>query len=195
MGTGLNNQSIPAAGVVNFPDPIQVYSIPLSADQLVQESFAEYMLHIGRVYSFSRYVTIPGNASSYMAFETGDVLAHLWAEYRNSQDIKWEALTGFSYNADGTVITPLNQRFDVRGNPLYTVAARARHSMTGIVDGSVAVERYIPSGGKGIGSSVDWFGSHWIFDKNTQYLFKYTNLTNQDCIFNLIVEFYELNLS
>lgn len=192
--TGLLNQAIPS-GVVNIADPLQVYSTPLSANQLVPLDFNHYMHHIGRFYGFSHYVTIGGTAVYYMAFETGADLVHLVAEYRVSQDFKWESMTGFTYTAGtGSVITPLNERFDVRGNPAYTCLSQARAAPTVTVPGTAAATRYLPSGGKGVGSAIPFFGVEWILNSNTNYLFRYTNLTNQDAIFNLLVNFYELNL-
>jgi len=191
---GLINQAQPA-GTVNLTEPVQVYNQPMSADQLVNLDFVHYLTHIGRIYGFSHYVTIAGSATYYMAFETGADLVHLVAEYRNSQDFKWESLTGFTYTpGTGTVIVPLNERFDVRGNPAYTCLSQGRFTPTVTVPGTAAATRYLPSGGKGIGSTVAFFGVEWILAANTQYLFRYTNLTNQDAIFNLLVNFYEMNL-
>jgi|PlaIllAssembly_1097288.scaffolds.fasta_scaffold01829_3 hypothetical protein len=191
---GLTQQAQPS-GTVNMIDPMQVFTQPLSGDQLVNLDFLHYLHHIGRFYGFSHYVSIAQSAQYYMAFETGADLVHLVAEYRVSQDFKWESMTGFTYTAgSGTVITPLNERFDVRGNPAYTCLSQARFAPTVTVPGTVAATRYLPSGGKGIGSTVGFFGVEWILDANTQYLFRYTNLTNQDAIFNLLVNFYELNL-
>lgn len=158
-------------------------------------SFEHAQIHSGKVYTYSMYIpTLSGSGTYYAALETGDNLVHLSACYRSNQDIRWESRTEFAYNDDGTLITPRNLRADTWGNSAYDTAVRCRHGMTVTDPGTVTMQRYIPSAGKHAGLTTSELGIEFIFNKNTNYLFSYTNLASQSAIFNLIVDFYEMNL-
>lgn len=171
------------------------FGAPLTSQMIINLRFEHYMVHAGRAFGLSYYVdSVPGLGAEYLMLETGSKLVHLAAEYRVSQDFKWELFFGPTSNPDGNLLEPKNFRFDLIGNPAYACESRFRQGMTGLVNGTLFSTRYLPSGGKGVGSQVTELAIETVFDRNSTYLVKYTNLTNQAARFNVLIDLYELDL-
>lgn len=175
----LNNLTPQTGRMVNEEDEIHNVVDDFGSLKVVGREHSA--VHEGLSFNYSASASgIATNAVVRFLGRTGDITSHLWSFFVSVDQAPMivEFFEAPTVTADGTAQTALNRNRQSTATPLMQVFANPTVS----ADGTKLFESRIFGDQKTVTSET--LEGEWLLKKNTDYMFKITNLSNQTANLN-----------